>query len=114
MNAQLRDFAIREIGCILCRLMGKRPLPAEKHHLLTTGLHGNGKRRGERETIGACGFHHRGQAAVGTHMARTLRAEGYGPSLADEPRKFRERFGTDDELLALQDNLIEAWEKGNV
>lgn len=114
MNNELRDFAIREIGCLMCRLMKKRPLATEKHHLLSTGLHGNGKRRGEKATIGGCGYHHRGAAAVGTAMARSLKEQGYGPSLADEPRAFRARFGTDDELLELQNKLIAAWRKGNV
>lgn len=114
MNDQLRDFAIREIGCIFCRLAGKRPMPAEKHHQLSTGLHGNGKRKGEKATVGGCGYHHRGAAAVGTQMARSLKEQGYGPSLADEPRAFRQRFGTDAEHLALQNQLIARWKQGNV
>jgi hypothetical protein len=114
VTPEARDFALREIGCICCRLVGKRPMPAEKHHTLTTGLHGNGKRRGEKFVLGLCSYHHRSAAAVGTVMARSLKEQGYGPSLADEPRAFRARFGTDNELLELQDKLIEAWQKGNV
>jgi hypothetical protein len=114
VNNQVRDYAIREIQCIACRLIGRRPMPAAKHHLISTGLHGNGKRRGEKATIGLCDYHHQGASQVGTQRARSLKEQGYGPSLADEPRAFRARFGTDNELLALQDKLIEAWQKGNV
>lgn len=114
MNNQLRDFAIREIGCIFCLLMRMRSLGVEKHHLLTTGLHGNGKRRGEKATVGGCPYHHRGAAAVGTKLARSYKEQGYGPNYADEPKAFRARFGTDDELLELQNKLIERWQAGNV
>lgn len=108
MKAELRDFAVRDIGCIPCWIAGHEGVPCEKHHLLTTGLHGNGKRRGEQATIGCCPYHHRGQAAVGTITARMMRAD-YGPSYADEPEAFRATFGTDDDLLKLQDDLISAW-----
>ena len=113
MNNQLRDFAIREIKCICCLLAGKRPMLAEKHHLLTTGLHGNGKRRGEKFTIGLCTYHHRGAHGVGMQYARSCKEEGYGPSLGDEPRAFRQRFGTDDELLELQEKLIKRYMAGH-
>jgi hypothetical protein len=114
VNNELRDYAIREVGCLACLLVDKRPLPTAKHHLLTTGRHGNGKRRGEKATIGLCDYHHQGASQVGTPRARSLKEQGYGPSLADEPRAFRQRFGTDDELLALQDKLIAGWQRGNV
>lgn len=114
MDNQMRDYVLRELGCICCLLVGKRPMHAEKHHLLTTGRHGNGKRRGEKATIGICSFHHRGAAAVGTRMAHSLHEQGYGPSLADQARAFRQRFGTDDELLKLQNRLIDRWQRGNV
>ena len=36
-----------------------------------------------------------------THLAF-----GLGPSYATEPRRFREEFGSDDELLAFQNQAI--------
>lgn len=108
MNAEMRDFAIREIGCICCLIKGRGFVPAEKHHLLTTGLHGNGRRRGEQYTIGLCSYHHQGEKAVGTSEARRLSVLA-GPSYGDEPVLFREEFGTDAELLELQDRAIAAW-----
>ena len=100
MRPELRDTAIREIGCICCLSDGRGYVPCEKHHMLTTGLHGNGKRRGEDATVGLCGYHHRG---IGNP------AEYRSPSLAREPRAFREQYGRDDALLARQDALIAIW-----
>ena len=99
MNPELRDFAIREIGCIVCRLRGLGFPACEKHHLLTTGCHGTGKRRGERFTVGLRPYHHRG---VGAPTA------ALGPSYAREARAFRALY-PDDVLLAEQNERIEEW-----
>lgn len=107
MTPAMRDFAIREIGCICCMQRGIRS-ECEKHHLLTTGRHGTGKRLGERHTVGLCSYHHRGAAAVGRVAAEQMR-EQYGPSYADEARAFREAFGDDAALLEIQDEAISAW-----
>ena len=48
----MRDFILREIGCVVARLRGMGYVPCDKHHLLSTGRHGNGKRRGEAFTVG--------------------------------------------------------------
>jgi len=101
MTPAMRDFAIRELGCIACRMDGRGYAPCEKHHLLTTGRHGNGKRRGERYTIGLCPYHHRG---IGSPV------DYRSPSLAREPRRFREVYGEDGPLLAFQNRLIAQWQ----
>lgn len=109
MNQELRDFAIRSIGCIYCRKDGYVAIPCEKHHLLTTGLHGNGKRRGESATVGSCQWHHRG-------IGRGFYANGepMGPSYAKEARAFRSHYGSDDESLQYQNDLIEQWKRGEI
>src|SRR5690242_16301752 len=112
MNDAMRDFAIREIGCLIANIRGLGFLPCEKHHLLTTGHHGNGKRRGEKATIGLNMWSHRGLALPGWSAAKCR--EILGPSYALEPRQFRQRYGTDDELLAKQNELIERWKRGTV
>ncbi|KAF1698341.1 hypothetical protein CSC62_05375 [Pseudoxanthomonas jiangsuensis] len=119
MNRRSRDLrftAIQEIGCLACR----RPLKAsfqpgafapggyvEIHHLLTTGHHGTGKRRGDDATIGLCSWHHRGVIGEG-YSVREM-ADCYGPSYAREPRRFRAEYGSDEELLAEQNTLIAEW-----
>lgn len=97
----MRDTAIRSVGCICCLRDGSGYVACEKHHLLTTGLHGNGRRRGEEFTIGLCGHHHRGEASGAIKMP--------GPSYADNARQFREVYGSDDDLLILQNELIQRW-----
>lgn len=104
MRADLRDFALREIGCIVCleRRLGR--VECEKHHLLTTGRHGTGKRRGEKFTVGLCQYHHRG---VGTPTAER------GPSYAREPRAFRALY-SDEWLLEEQDRRIAEWKSNTI
>ena len=104
MTPEMRDFAIRDIGCIVCSARGLGFSPCEKHHLLTTGRHGTGKRRGERYTVGLCAYHHRG---IGSLIA------AFGPSYALEPRAFRALY-SDEWLLTRQNELIEQWRKSTV
>ena len=104
MKPELRDCAIRDIGCIVCLERGLGPTPCEKHHLLTTGRHGTGKRRGEAYTVGLCSYHHQGIGAPDAAL---------GPSYAREPRRFRELY-PDEWLLTRQNELIEAWRRNTV
>ena len=104
MKPEVRDFAIRDIGCIVCRERGLGYVPCEKHHLTTTGRHGNGKRRGEAYTVGLCAYHHRG---VGEPTAEV------GPSYAREPRRFRELY-PDEWLLDRQNELIAQWRANTI
>ena len=99
---RIRDTAIRGIGCICCLREGLGFRPAEKHHLLTTGLHGNGSRRGEQFTVGLCAYHHRGIGSPAHYRS---------PSLAREPKAFRARYGDDEALLAEQNRLIDIWKE---
>ena len=96
MRPEMRDFIIRETGCIVCLHRGLGFMPAEKHHLLTTGRHGTGKRRGEKFTVGLCQFHHRGVGPSSPEM---------GPSYANNARAFRELY-SDEWLLAQQEMRI--------
>lgn len=115
-DRDLRFLAIREIGCIACKRDCKphlRPFTdCEVHHLLTTGLHGNGKRRGDDATIGLCSWHHRGMP-VEYYTAREC-VDCFGPSYARQARAFRDLYGSDDDLLAEQNRLIDEWRKSTV
>lgn len=99
-KAQVKRFqAIADIGCLACILEGRAGEPPDIQHLLS-----GGKRRGHDATIGLCPWHHRGQPKG------DLREVGmqalFGPSMHHHRRAFIERYGTDDELLAMQDRLI--------
>jgi hypothetical protein len=98
---QERFWRIQAVGCIACSTLGVTRA-AEIHHLTIGGRHGQ-KRRGHDFTVGLCSWHHRGVTAYGNPA---LAAKVYGPSYAAEPRRFREVFGNDDALMALQDELI--------
>lgn len=96
---EARLEVIREIGCICCAIDGWADVPCEIHHLLIGGQRHDDE---HRYTIGLDAWHHRGKCS-GTVEATT---ESHGPSLAHTPRAFRERYGTDDELLIVQDSAI--------
>lgn len=90
---------LQGIGCLACRQMGYLQ-PSDMHHLLS-GTH----RIGDRHTIPLCPYHHRGfwnDRFKSLRLAKTL----LGPSLALEPRRFHEVFGSDEELLAKANELI--------
>ena len=91
-----RFDAFRRIGCVACRKL-RITRDADVHHLLS-----GGKRRGHQYTIPLCPWHHRSQAFVSRAEAERV----MGPSLALSPRKFRERFGSDEELLQYTNRLI--------
>lgn len=98
-----RGQTIREIGCLACHLEGLGFQPTQIHHLTVTGRHG-GPRRGHHATVGLCAWHHQGYRTDGASSAE-MRAQR-GPSLALEPRAFREKYGEDPELLQAQDLAI--------
>lgn len=66
-------------------------------HHQNLGAHAGQKRLGDEATIGLCPWHHRGIFKPPINV---------GPSLAKEPNRFREVFGSDDELLAEENELI--------
>jgi hypothetical protein len=98
---QRRYLRIYELGCICCRSRGWFS-PCQIHHL-NLGQHAGQKRIGDEASIGLCPYHHVGQIdrAISPEALRLL-----GPSLALEPVKFRKVFGSDQELLAKQNELI--------
>jgi len=100
-----RIVACKEGRCIACVVWSqKKPwvIPVygcDYHHLKSGNI-----RRGHRYGIGLCAWHHRGIPHAG--MLPKHCAIVHGPSLMDGSRKFHETYGSDDELLAMQDELI--------
>jgi hypothetical protein len=111
---------VKECGCVVCWLFAYKATAAaaavayssgsiympyftretvEAHHLKD----GN-RRRGHRFTIGLCEWHHQGQN--GSDAPLSVTTSQRGPSLAIDANAFHDLFGTDDELLALQDALL--------
>lgn len=90
---------VAALGCIACRKWGHRS-NAEVHHLLS----GN-KRIAHHATIPLCAWHHRGVTPTGSNRRKmeTL----LGPSLALQSKRFHEIFGSDEELLAEVNALLQ-------
>ena len=83
--------AVAAFGCIVCYLQGREYVPCAVHHLLSGGI-----RRGHMDTIGLCdpGHHQNAPAGSGEVSRHPNKAE------------FEKRYGTEDELLAKQRELI--------
>lgn len=102
--------AMRSKGCVACHLNGVDHGLArasygqglEIHHLLSGGV-----RRGHDETVCLCHHHHQAKFLTFPDKGYREHARIYGPSLEREPRRFRNMYGTDDELLAYQNLMLE-------
>lgn len=103
-----RIYALAHSRCLACT-MNKTALGnqlwiapfegSDVHHLLSGGT-----RRGHSDTVALCPWHHRGVAPNGLSVANATAF--YGPSLARNPRGFHEFYGTDADLLALQNRML--------
>lgn len=107
---QRRDFAIREIGCVVARIRGMGFVPVERHHMTVGGKHGQ-KRRGEAFSVGLNPYSHRGVPFNGWTLAQCKAM--FGPSYALEPAAFRALY-PDAVLLAKQEQLIEEYDRSTV
>ena len=86
---------LQEIGCMACRELGFNGIPGDIHHLVDKG---NRKASGgNKATIVLCPYHHRGAGWV----------SGGGPSLAHGSKPFNAAFGSQRELLAKANKLID-------
>ena len=114
MKANLRDFAIRDLGCTACSLMGISGQPCEKHHLNAHDQPG-GKRLGEAFTVGLCQWHHVGRChCTGAIKDCTSCHYRYGPSWRHHKREFIDTYGDGDALLAEQNRRIERWRRNTI
>ncbi|MFL9582385.1 Ref family recombination enhancement nuclease [Stenotrophomonas sp. AB1(2024)] len=104
-----RIMACKEGPCVACLAwaegdqapLGFTPVcGCDYHHLLS-----GGRRRGHMFGVGVCPWHHRGVPNWGCTV-KEMRVH-YGPSLMDGSRLFHAAYGSDDELLAGQNLLLE-------
>lgn len=101
---------VKRLGCLCCWLMGYKhdvedgPL-VEAHHLLSGGI-----RRGHLFIIGLCAWHHRAQWYVFRWSLQKHR-DTLGPSLAEGSEPFHEAFGSDEELLDFQREMIAVFKR---
>lgn len=99
---QARIDAIKAGPCLACMARG---IPSEGmgvvqvHHLLS-----GGRRMGHMATVGLCCWHHMAQPFWG--MTSQECRDYYGPSLAEGSKPFHSEFGSDAELLAMQNEML--------
>ena len=65
-------------------------------------------RRGHQYGVALCIWHHRGYPMLGG-VPRTR--EVYGPSLMDGSRLFHETYGSDEELLEIQNTILQGMQQ---
>lgn len=92
------------IPCLVWARAGRMPLSdvatcCEYDHKKSGNI-----RRGHAYGYAECLWHHRGRVSCGWNHAH-MRAH-FGPSLMDGSRTFHETYGSDDELIALQNQLL--------
>lgn len=97
---QRRQDRCRELGCVACIQDDRLLVLGEIHHLTESG-----RTISQWHTIALCAFHHRGEPGA---ISKSLATELIGPSLALNRRAFHARYGTNEELLTIQNELIGA------
>ena len=99
---QARFDRIKDGPCIACLQRGidlSGQGLVEVHHLLS-----GGRRIGHMATVGLCMWSHRGVPFwLCTHEEMR---DHYGPALSEGSKPFRDEFGTDAELLQMQNELL--------
>ena len=106
-----RFETMQRIGCLVSLVyFGKSGTPGTVHHILE-----GGRRLGHQATLYLHPWFHQGQPPTVRQAGRIRQlsqAEAmalYGPSLELNQGAFERRFGTQRDLLVMQDNLIETW-----
>jgi len=97
-NEKKRFERITEIGCLACRKNGIEN-PGEANHIVD-GM----KRKGHSFSYCLCPWHHRGVTPNGISVKDATAV--FGPSRYYDGRSFRKEFGSDEELLEYQNELL--------
>lgn len=98
---------VKQLPCVACQQHFQRTNElavmqcgvTESHHALS-----GGRRRGHMHIVSLGSWHHRAIPLQGWTAAEM--EAFFGPSLANGSKPFHESFGTDEELLALTNQLL--------
>jgi hypothetical protein len=96
-----RFILIKEIGCVCCHLRGFPGVEPDIHHLKSGNL-----RISHDATIGLCKWHHEAWPFGNWGRKKTERV--LGPSLKEGARPFHDEFGSDEQLLEIQNQFLAA------
>jgi hypothetical protein len=111
LDRQRLFYTLQRIGCIPCRRRGRLSVPGDMHHPTVGGHHG-APRLSDDIVLNICPWHHRGVPMF--DMDHDWCRCYMGPSYALEPNAFREEFGSEEELLAERNRLIERYDQNLV
>jgi len=107
-----RFASMKAMGCIVALVyFGKPETKGEIHHLLSGGY-----RLGHHATICLAPWYHQGTPPLVRHAGelRQLTVDQatyrFGPSLALDRPAFEHRFGSELDLLAMQDELLATYD----
>lgn len=106
---QARQDAARAIGCIVCRDLFSHLPESQRLQCGWTEIHhmnSGGRNRGQDFTVALGSWHHRAVVLDGWGLRKMV--DVFGASLARGSKTFHAEFGSDDELLARQNELIGA------
>jgi hypothetical protein len=99
---KLRYERMTQLGCVCCRIMGDPERDAEIHHIVE-----GRKRLGHEDSIALCGWHHRGlKEDFWSQVPDSEVNEVRGPSIANGKRAFNDHWGSEKELLGIQNEMI--------
>lgn len=108
-----RFATMQELGCLISLVYFNHPgTPGQVHHIIS-----GGRRLGHDATICMKPWYHQGEPPTVRYAGRLIQLTvaqatyRYGPSMAHNPSDFTHRFGTQDELLEMQDALIVAYRR---
>lgn len=107
MKRERRFHMLQKIGCICCYINGINGVPADVHHIVDKGYRAHSG--GDAATLPLCPWHHRGVPPSG--MSEDTSLLYAGPSLALHKKRFVREFGTERELLAKVNGLLEELER---
>lgn len=106
-----RFQAMQELGCLISFVFRNRPhTVGEVHHLVE-----GGRRLGHQQTLYLHPWYHRGVPPMVWEGARMVQLSAvdaglrYGPSMALHPAEFRQQYGSQQDLLAMQNELVAHW-----
>lgn len=92
------------IPCLVWARSGRMPM----EHVASCCQYDHSKsgniRRGHDKGFASCDWHH--QRRIGDGWTFQRMREHFGPSLLDGSRLFHDTYGSDDDLIALQDELL--------
>jgi len=93
---QRRIMLIQDIGCVACRVRYPDIAePCDIHHPPP---------QTHDTAIGLCPWHHRG--ILKNDLGMWEMCQCFGPSMIHQRAAFRETFGTDQELLEMQNQML--------